>query len=185
MIFEVIASSFFSGLGSAVFRELINQASKKDEAKLRRLIRQELEAIAPSDFITVNDTLVNELVQRLKGGEILAYPVFPGWPTDAATYQIVSVVSGKVLDVSEGCTEDGAPIIHYRSHEGANQHWRLLPVGRNGDGVKILCELSRAGELSEKVLAVSEGRLEDGAPLIHYHDHGGRISNGDCFGFSN
>jgi len=44
MILEAIVSSFFSGIGTTIFQELTKQAKKKNEAQLRVLIRQELEA---------------------------------------------------------------------------------------------------------------------------------------------
>ena len=75
MILEVIVQTFFSGLGSTVLRELMSQMKKKDEAKLRILIHQELEAIvrpSSSGPITINDAVITEIVRRLKAGEVAA-----------------------------------------------------------------------------------------------------------------
>ena len=169
MIFEVIASSFISGLGSTVFRELMNQARKKDEAQLRALIRQELKAFqssSPSISITVNDVTINEIIRRLETGETSAYPIYPRCRNDSAIYRIVSVLSEKALDVSDGRTDNGAPIIQYDYHGGANQHWRLIPINNNGDIFKII------SQHSGKVLDVSDGRTDNSAPIIQYDYHG-------------
>ena len=41
-------------------------------------------------------------------------------------YYIVSRLDGKVLDVSGGVCDDGASIIQWPWHGGANQEWRLV-----------------------------------------------------------
>ena len=74
MILEVIIQSFFSGVGSTLLKEWMSQAKKKDEAKLRELIRQELEAFVRSSSpvpVRVDDTDITEIVWRLKAGEIV------------------------------------------------------------------------------------------------------------------
>ena len=42
------------------------------------------------------------------------------------SYYIVSRLDGKVLDVSGGVSDDGAPIIQWPWHAGANQEWQLV-----------------------------------------------------------
>ncbi len=170
MILEAIVSSFFSGLGSTVFQELTKQAQKKNEAHLRVLIRQELEAFARSSRSTslvIDDPIVNAIVLRLKMGEILAYPDFPAWQSDAAIYKITSVVSEKVLDVWGASQENGTPIKQCASHGGANQRWRLIPVSSAGQTFKIL------SELSGKVLDVWGASRENGTLITQYASHGG------------
>lgn len=47
-------------------------------------------------------------------------------PLDAgATYTLISVHSGKALDVLNWSTADGAPVAQYTRNGGANQQWRL------------------------------------------------------------
>ena len=170
MIFEVIASSFISGLGSTVFRELMNQARKKDEAQLRALIRQELKAFqssSPSISITVNDVTINEIIRRLETGETSAYPIYPRCRNDSAIYRIVSVLSEKALDVSDGRTDNSAPIIQYDYHGEANQHWRLIPINSDSDVFKII------SQHSDKSLDVTDYRTDNGTPIIQYDYHGG------------
>src|SRR5581483_2961889 len=170
MILEAIVSSFFSGLGSTVFQELTKQAQKKNEAHLRVLIRQELEAFARSSRSTslvIDDTTVNAIVLRLKMGEILAYPDSPAWQNDAAIYKITSVVSEKVLDVWGASQENGTPIKQCAYHGGANQHWHLIPITSTNDIFKIL------SELSGKVLDVWGANTEHGAQIVQYDYHGG------------
>ena len=47
---------------------------------------------------------------------------------DPLTYVIKSRVSGKVLDVEGASLDDGARVIQYTGHGGANQQWRLRAV---------------------------------------------------------
>jgi Ricin-type beta-trefoil lectin domain-like len=134
MILEAIVSSFFSGLGSTVFQELIKPA-KKNEAQLRVLIRQEWEAFAcssPSVPPVIDDTPINAIVRRLKAGDISTYPAYPAWQNDAAIYKITSLLSEKVLDVWGASSENGVPIKQHAYHGGTNQHWRLIPVSSAG-----------------------------------------------------
>src|SRR6516164_2446467 len=80
-------------------------------------------------------------------------------------YAIVSRLDGKVLDVQGGVSDDGAPIIQWPWHAGANQEWRLEPTG---DGYFRI--VSRE---SGKVLDVSGAVCDDGAPVIQWPWHGG------------
>ncbi|MCX5263123.1 alpha-L-fucosidase [Streptomyces sp. NBC_00199] len=50
---------------------------------------------------------------------------------DLGTYKLVNRNSGKVLDVADASTADGAGLIQYAWTGGANQQWTLLP---NADG---------------------------------------------------
>lgn len=85
-------------------------------------------------------------------------------PTDGY-FELVSLNSGKCLDVSGGSTAAGAPAIQWTCHGGANQHWRLEPAG--GGGFRII---SRA---SGQALDVSGGSVDDNAPTIQWLVHGG------------
>src|SRR5437660_520856 len=72
MILEVIIQSFFSGVGNTLLQEWMSQVKKKDEAKLRELIRQELEAFMRSSYrvpMIVDDADIDKIVQRIKAGE--------------------------------------------------------------------------------------------------------------------
>jgi hypothetical protein len=80
-------------------------------------------------------------------------------------YYIVSRLDSKVLDVSGGVCADGAPIIQWPLHGGANQQWCLEPTC---DGyVRIV------SRLDGKVLDVSGGVCADGAAIIQWPLHGG------------
>jgi hypothetical protein len=81
------------------------------------------------------------------------------------SYTITSKLSGKVLDVQGGVTDDGAAIIQWPSHGGANQQWKIEPVGRGY--VRIV------SRLSGKVLDVAGGVTDDGATIIQWPWHGG------------
>jgi hypothetical protein len=80
-------------------------------------------------------------------------------------YEIVSRNSGKCLDVSYASTEAVASVIQWICHGGANQQWRLEPVG---DGAfRIIARHSG------QVLDVYGGFVDDVTPVIQYPWHGG------------
>ena len=61
-------------------------------------------------------------------GSVMAAPTSSGVSRSLATATrgLVSRASGKCLDVSGGSLDDGASIIQWQCHGGANQNWRLL-----------------------------------------------------------
>ena len=83
---------------------------------------------------------------------------------DVGTVRLVSRKSGKVLDVSDGSTADGAAVIQFPWNGGPNQQWKLLP---NTDGSYRLSNL-RSG----KVLDSPDGSVE-GTALDQRADDGG------------
>ncbi|KAK4517617.1 TFIIH/NER complex ATP-dependent 5'-3' DNA helicase subunit [Mucor velutinosus] len=72
-------------------------------------------------------------------------------------YFIKSQMNGRVLDVSEGSTEDEAPIIVYsqKSEDCLNQLWRYE------DGYLINAN-------SAKALDISGGEMQPESPIIQY-----------------
>jgi hypothetical protein len=78
---------------------------------------------------------------------------------------IVSVNSGKFADVDAWQLSDGAAIIQWTGHGGANQQWRFEYVGPNAWRIVSVH--------SGKVLDVAGGSLADGAPVIQWTWHGG------------
>lgn len=46
---------------------------------------------------------------------------------DPGVFRLVNRKSGKVLDVSDASSDDGAPIIQWPWHGGTNQQWRVVP----------------------------------------------------------
>jgi hypothetical protein len=73
---------------------------------------------------------------------------------------IVSRVSGKCVDVVSGSTANGAEIIQYTCHGGANQQWELRP---NGSGyVQIV------SQASGKCIDINGVSTADGARAIQY-----------------
>ncbi len=85
-------------------------------------------------------------------------------PTFGATYRLVNKNSGKVLDVMNESTVDGAAIIQYEGTGGANQQWKFVDAG---SGYKKVVSVK-----SGKVLGVSEGSKADGAQVIQWGDTG-------------
>jgi hypothetical protein len=80
-------------------------------------------------------------------------------------YAVISVHSGKALDVEGASLADGAPIIQWPWHGGANQQWR---VEANGDGTVRLVSVH-----SGKVVDVTGISHADGAPVIQWPWNGG------------
>jgi beta-xylosidase len=77
-------------------------------------------------------------------------------PTRA--YKCVSVRSGKVIDVSGGRTDDGAPLIQWYDNGQTNQQWAFQSTS---DGYYIITCVH-----SGKALDVQGSSLADGAPIV-------------------
>ena len=86
-------------------------------------------------------------------------------PTPDGYVEIVSRNSDKCLDVSYASTEAAASVIQWICHGGANQQWRLEPVG--GDAFRIVAHHSG------QVLDVYGGLVDDVTPIIQFPWHGG------------
>lgn len=82
----------------------------------------------------------------------------------SSTYKLVNRNSGKVLDVSDSSTADGAAVIQWPWNGGVNQEWNLVP---NGDGSYRLVN-GRSGKVLE-----SPGGSAEGASLDQRADTGG------------
>lgn len=82
--------------------------------------------------------------------------------TVASVYstKIATKHSGKVLDVADSNTEDGANIIQWSKAGGDNQKWKLAYAG---DGYYYIVV-----QHSGKVLDVADGNTEDGASIIQW-----------------
>ena len=87
----------------------------------------------------------------------------------AAPGTIQSVATGKCLDVSRGSLSDGAAVIQYDCHDGANQSWRVAPGAagtvqlvnaKSGKCLAIQAGGARAGSLIEQATcAASDGQV--------------------------
>ena len=78
--------------------------------------------------------------------------------------RVIARHSGKCLDVSGASTEDGAAIIQWTCHGGANQQWRLEAVG---EGYRFVARHSG------KCLDVTGWSTDDGTGIIQWQCHGG------------
>ena len=78
---------------------------------------------------------------------------------------VASVKSGKAVDVAGASPADGAPIIQWTPHGGANQQWRFEAVG---PGTWRIVSV-RSG----RVLDVAGGSTADGAEIVQWGWHGG------------
>jgi len=96
--------------------------------------------------------------QEFEGGVICTMQAEPLVLSEETAYKIVSVLSGKTLDVSGGSQEDGVAIVQYEYHGGLNQQWELVPVEEGF--FKI------ASRSSGKVLDVAERSQDSGADIV-------------------
>jgi len=79
-----------------------------------------------------------------------------------ASYVLVNRGSGKVIDVYNLSTADGARITQWTRNDGAQQQWQLVD---SGDGYYRL-----KSRLSGKVLDVSNWSTADGGAIVQYTD---------------
>lgn len=79
-------------------------------------------------------------------------------------YKITARHSGRALDVIDWRTDNGAPIIQFDYHGGANQTWHMIPVGDGSYAV--------VSQHSGKALDVSEISYNDGA-RVHLWEYVG------------
>ena len=73
------------------------------------------------------------------------------------SYELVSVNSGKCLDVTDWSAANGTRMQQWTCHGGANQQWRLQPAT---DGYALVVSV-----FSAKVLDVTDWSLDNGAPI--------------------
>src|SRR5437763_53500 len=94
-----------------------------------------------------------------------------GHPT-TSVFKIVSVASGKLLDVRHASTEDHAEILQYHDNGGSNQHWRLEVMDTlvdTEDPTATHFAFTIISEHSGKVLDVPLDKVEeDGANIQQY-----------------
>jgi hypothetical protein len=79
-------------------------------------------------------------------------------------YRIVSLDSGKVLDVTDSSTDNGAKIVINATSDSESQQWKKVKVG---DYVKLV------NRKSGRVLDVPDLSKEEGVDLIQWDDNGG------------
>jgi len=93
--------------------------------------------------------------------------LFPTAGIDKPTFaSIVSVNSGKALDVPNGSHDAGTLIQQYDFHGGPNQRWNFIPAA-NGQSVQL------QNDASGLVLDVINGSTAPGAGIQQYSSHGG------------
>ena len=110
-------------------------------------------------------TDLNATVRNQSGADRLRH----AWGDDtggAPAVDIANLNSGKCLDVVSGSNDDGAEIIQYDCHGGANQLWLLQDVG--GGHHQII------SQSSGKCLDVDGVSTADGARIIQWSCNGGQ-----------
>ena len=79
-------------------------------------------------------------------------------------YRIVSLDTGKALDVTDGSNEDGAKIVVNAKSDADSQQWKMV---KTGDYVKFI------NKKSGKLLDVPGFTKDEGAEIIQWVDNGG------------
>ncbi|MFC5819070.1 family 43 glycosylhydrolase [Nonomuraea harbinensis] len=83
----------------------------------------------------------------------------------SAWYVLVNRHSGKVMDVYERATADGAPIVQWARNDGAWQQWQFVDSG--GGHYRL------RSRHSDKVLDVRDNSTADGANIVQWSDRNG------------
>jgi hypothetical protein len=181
----MLLEAFFSTVACNVFVEIFKRAIDKkwkrlDEADVRRIIEDYLRQYHLAGQASV---IKNEIVMILgnsgvlgSGGQLLLpssheIPALlerlPEVWWDTRVYKIVSVLSERALSVLDWRMDDSAPIVQWDYLDGANQQWRLIPVGGHGELFKI------HSQHSAKVLDVWDWKTDNGAAIAQWDYHGG------------
>jgi len=79
-------------------------------------------------------------------------------PPAGSWFTLANSLTGGAADVYAARSGDGAPIILYRRHDGANQRWQLQPAGTGTFLVRA--------QSSDKCLMPMGGTAQAGAPLV-------------------
>ena len=99
-----------------------------------------------------------------------------GGIVSGATYKIINRNSGKLLDVYEGLTTDGADVIQWFDNGGSNQRWVITSTS-NGYTIKCV--------KSGKLLDVYEASTANGTKVIQWFDNGGSNQRWDIVDLGN
>ncbi|KAA9378501.1 family 43 glycosylhydrolase [Microbispora cellulosiformans] len=102
------------------------------------------------------------LLLALSLGFVLAGPATAATIDTNASYVLVNRNSGKVLDVYNWATNDGAPLVQYSRNDGAWQQWQFVDSGGGYYRLK--------SRHSGKVVDISGRSTADGADVIQYTD---------------
>jgi hypothetical protein len=176
----MVLEAFFSTVASNVLTEIVKRIFGK-----KSLNEKEIEKIVESTIQKYHvahqaPALQREIIMVLSnagfvhaGGQALSpfhqipepSQLLKDW-WGSKIYQIVSVYNEKALDVSEWNTDDGTPIVLWDYHGGANQQWKLIPVGSQSGLFKI------HSQLSSKVVDVPWS-TDNGTPIHQWSYHGG------------
>lgn len=92
-------------------------------------------------------------------------PPQPTPPPTGAYYRLVARHSGRCLDINAFSQADGAQVIQYECHSGANQQWRLVDVGGGQYNLVV--------RHSGKVLDVIGASTANGAGVTQHSSNGG------------
>lgn len=116
-----------------------------------------------SSFLLTQSQYDGKAAEKLVLTRVEVRPFVPERNVD---YRLRFRHSGKVLDVAESSTQDGANIYQWAQTQGTNQHWSFEEVE---PGWYIL-----HARHSDKVMDVSGGSVTSGANIFQWPRHGGQ-----------
>lgn len=121
----MILESLFSGLGTTALRELIGWAKKRDDARIRAIIREELTKYPPSTIQVTNiDVLVQQVYLLANVGEWKPSEGIPAL-LPGGYFHLMQKATGQYLD------GDGSIVYPHLPNGGVYQDWKAIGVSSN------------------------------------------------------
>jgi hypothetical protein len=121
----MILETFFSGLGTTVLKELIGWAKKRDDARIRAIIRDELAQYPPSTIQVTNiDVLVQQVYLLANVGEWKLSEVAPAL-LPGGYFNLMQKATGQYLD------GNGSTVFPHLANGGVYQDWKAIGVSPN------------------------------------------------------
>lgn len=131
----MVWESFFAGLGTTVIKNLFSLAQKRDEKRLRAIIRDELEKYArslpSSSAPIVNVTNIEMLVQLVillagtNGLPMSSHIALPPALSHSHSFNLMQKATGQYLDGADGKVYPSQP------NGGEYQYWRAIEIAPN------------------------------------------------------
>jgi hypothetical protein len=119
-----------------------------------------------SGFGTANGTPIDQFPDKRSIGDPNIDTRNQQWniiPVDNGYYKIVSVWSGKVLDIPGFSQDNGAKLQQFDDNGGTNQQWQLVLVNVIPEGRLLEAFIQ---SVSSRLVMTTKGAANDGAPVV-------------------
>jgi Ricin-type beta-trefoil lectin domain-like len=131
----MVWESFFTSLGTTVIKKLFSLAQKRDEERLRVIIRDELEkyarslpsSSAPIVNVTNIDMLVQQVILLAKTHELMmpGHIALPSALSHSNSFNLMQKATGQYLDGADGKVYPSQP------NGGEYQYWKAIELSPN------------------------------------------------------